>query len=552
MAVFVLEDVTYWYPMSREPALRRINLAINQGELLLVLGRSGSGKSSLARLLAGLIPRFYGGRLEGKALFHGKDLTQVDPRTFARSVGIVFQDPERQLLATSVEWEIALGLENLVLHQQEILRRVAETVEFFELDPFEGQLTPSLSGGYKQKLVLASVMAMGPQVLILDEPTSQLSPREAEELLGFVERLNREMGCTVVLIEQRVERCFHLADRVAFMEKGGIAAWGNPQQMATWIARNCPEFAPPVARFFVSLGIEPAPLTISQGRKVLAELVEKGQVTWRHSNSESCPAKPGKGMCLARLEHVWFAYHGGPAVLKDCNFQVYEGEFTAIVGENAAGKTTLLKNLVGRLKPTRGRGLIMGKDTRSMRVANLAEGVAHLSQDPSPYIFQNTVENELKFTLSSIGLRDDGVVNEVLTRLGLTHCRLANPRELSSGERQRVALASLLVGKPRLLVLDEPTRGLDPCLKHELGQVLKAIAAEGGAVVLVTHDVEFAAEHAQSAALMHRGRIVCQGDVREVLGKSMFYCPQIPRLLKGYCDDAITLREAMNSVARRW
>jgi len=559
LSLFKIQNLTYYYPESDSPALRNINLSVEDGELLLVVGGSGSGKSTLARVLAGLIPDYYGGKIGGKVFFQGKELAEFGRRALSTHVGIVFQDPEKQLVMTSVEAEIAFGLENLGLPQEEMFRRVAEVMSFLNLSPVKNEFTANLSGGQKQKVALASVLAMQPRVLILDEPTSQLDPVAADEFFYLIERLNKEMGYTVVLIEQRLERCFHLADRIVVMEKGEILCEGPVGEVALWEAENSLPFIPPVARFFASLRVPSVPVTVKEGRQELKKLLP---ASLKNSHAAEVSAASGGNCCpgarcskkekcegtLVEVKDVWFTYPNGTEALKGVGLEVKQGEFVVIMGENAAGKTTLLKHLVGLLKPARGSVVVMGKDTRKVSLTELAGEVGYLSQNPDDYLFQDTVEEELLFTLHNLGLEDDGVVDEVLDKLGIACYRNLNPRDLSSGERQRVALASVLVARPKLLVLDEPTRGIDYRLKKELGGFLQELAEEGVAVVVVTHDVEFAAEYSQRVLMMFDGRIVCDGPKAKVLGESLFYAPQMTRLFKDYVDRVLTVEEGITKI----
>lgn len=543
MPLFEVQNLTYYYPETETPALKNINLRLEEGELVLVVGGSGSGKSSLVRALAGLIPDFYGGKIGGKIYFQGRDLRSWDRRRLRSQVGLVFQDPEKQLVMTTVEAEVAFGLENLGLPPPEMSRRVAEVMSYFNLSPWQKEFIGSISGGQKQKVALASVLAMQPEVLLLDEPTSQLDPVAAEEFFSLVEQLNKEMGYTVVLIEQRLERCLHLADRLILMERGEILQDGPVEEVIRWQARNGYPFLPPVAQFFASLAHPSIPLTVKAGRQELRKL-------------EVCPPgpeRPGslkgvKGPAVVEMKEVWFAYPGGKEALKGINLRINAGEFVAIMGENAAGKSTLLKHMAGLLKPGRGRVTVWGKDTRSTPIAQIAREVGYLPQNPEDYLFQDTVEEELRFTLKNFGLKDDGRMEAVLERLNLSGCRQVNPRDLSSGERERVALAAILVARPRLLLLDEPTRGLDFRLKAELGRLLSRLTGEGVTVVTVTHDVEWVAEYAERVILMYDGRIVSEGPKAEVLSDSLCYSPQMARLFRGWARGVLTVREGLERV----
>ena len=547
MPIFKVENLTYYYPGTKEPALRGINLEIKDGEFILIAGGSGSGKSTLARVLAGLIPDFYGGRLGGKVFFAGKEIKTMDRRKLAREVGMVFQDPEKQIVQTSVEAEIAFGLENLGLPGNEMARRVAETCSFMNLSPLKDAFTANLSGGQKQKLALASVLAMQPRVLVLDEPTSQLDPVSAEEILNLVKRLNEEMGFTVILVEQRMERCFHLADRVLLIEEGEIVCAGDAREVARRAVQRDRPFIPPVARFFAAFNTSWIPVTVKEGRELLRA----------HLNPKNINAKPAVP-CLKKfstvkdrernnaisLKNVWFTYPDGCAALKDINLDIKEGDFTAVLGENGAGKSTLLKLVAGLLKPGRGKVYVQGKDTGKNGYKEIRKFMAYLSQNPNDYLFQETVEDELRFTLNNFGLKEENLLEDVIRKLHLERYRRRNPRDLSSGERQRVALASVLVTGPGLLILDEPTRGIDVRLKAELGKFLQEEAAAGKTVVVVTHDVEFASEFADHIVMMFAGRIVSAGEKHAVLGKSIFYAPQISKMCRGLFEGVLTFAEA--------
>jgi len=561
LPIFEIKNLIYYYPDIDKPALNNINLTVEEGEFLLVAGGSGSGKSSLARALAGLIPDFYGGKFGGKVLFQGRNLRDIDRRSLTRDVGIVFQDPEKQLVMTSVEAEIAFGLENLGLPQEEMFRRAAEVMSFLDLSAVKDEFTGNLSGGQKQRLALASVLAMQPKVLVLDEPTSQLDPVAAEELLNLVKRLNEEMGLTIILIEQRLERCFHVADRLIIMERGEILKDGPADEVARWEVEKSIPFITPVAKFFASLGASSIPLTVKEGRKALKPYYAMPGSRARGNRTTPVPlpnkrdlkvrGKPGqenRENTLVELKNVWFTYPGGREALRNVSCRIEQKEFVVILGENAAGKSTLLKHMAGLLKPGRGSISVMGRDTGKTPLAELARYVGYLSQNPNDCLFQDTVEEELLFTLKNFGLSDFGRIEYLLEKLNLSHYRTANPRDLSSGERQRVALAAVLAAGPQLLLLDEPTRGIDYRLKNELGDMLSELREEGVTIIMVTHDIEFAAEYADRVILMFDGRIVSEGSKREVLGGSVFYSPQMSRLFRGTVDGILTVAEAVEEM----
>jgi energy-coupling factor transporter ATP-binding protein EcfA2 len=471
LALLEIQNIKYYYPGSTKSSLNSIDLKIREGEFLLVVGGSGSGKSSLARVIAGLIPEFYGGRLDGKLFFQEEKLKGDDRQILNSHVGIVFQDPEKQLVMTSVEAEIAFGLENLGLNQQEMFRRVAEVMSFLNLTSLRDKFTANLSGGEKQKVALASVVAMQPRILVLDEPTSQLDPVAAGEFLDLVEFLNKELGYTVVLIEQRLERCFHLADRIVVMEQGEIICDGTPGDAARWQLAHQLPFIPPVAKLFASVNSSVVPLTVRDGRRELHKYLPT--VSLQEIPERKVKLTPvNEEHTVLAANNIWYSYPGGREVVRGQSLCVKEGEFVVILGANGSGKTTLLKLLTGILKPDRGSVQLLGQDTRNLSLTELGRKVGYLSQNPNDYLFQDTVEDELMFTLNNFQLPDNGICEEILKKLNLYDLRQANPRDLSSGERQRVALASILVAGPRLLLLDEPTRGIDYRLKAELADSL--------------------------------------------------------------------------------
>ena len=559
MSLFQCQDLIYYYPDRKKPALNQINLQIEEGEFLLLIGGSGSGKSSLARVLAGLIPEFYGGRFGGQVYFQNRNLKEFKRRNLVQEIGIVFQDPEKQLVMAGVEAEVAFGLENLGLPPREMLRRVAEVMSFMDLEGVKQEFTAQLSGGLKQKLALASVLAMYPRVLILDEPTSQLDPVAAEAFFNLIKQLNEEIGLTIVLIEQRLERCFHLADRILLLEDGQIRYNGSPEKYSGWAnARKIP-LVPPVGNLLAQLGFSTVPLTIKKARQLLQanyNLREPSPLSTRYNPLPVVPVKANFKDGLT-LKKVWFTYPRGKEALRDINLQISTGELVAILGANGAGKTTLLKVAVGLLSPGRGQVLVPETerlDGRKKSKKNLGKRngllysgiVAYLAQNPNDYLFHDTVEEELLFSLKNFQLEDQGRIEAVLNNLDLKKYRETNPRDLSSGERQRVALASLLVTQPRFLLLDEPTRGMDYGLKREMGRILTELVKQGLSVLVVTHDVEFAALYASRVIMMFDGQIISDGPVGEVLGQSFFYTTQIGKMCRGLVDGILTLPQALD------
>jgi energy-coupling factor transporter ATP-binding protein EcfA2 len=398
-----------------------------------------------------------------------------------------------------------------------------------------------LSGGEKQKVAIASVLALHPEILVLDEPTSELDPNSAEEVLLTLERLNGELGITVILVEQRLDRVVQHVDRVLILDKGTMVADGPVRDV---LAQGYDRLTgigigiPPIIRLTHELhkmGIDMAeiPLTVKEGRISLGEVLKKaaGHKVESNENRKGC-LRP-----VVEVEKLWYAYPEGNTALRGVSLRIGEGEFVAIMGRNASGKTTLLKHFNGLLKPTRGNVLVDGVNTGEATVAQLARKVGFLFQNPNDHLFADTVEEEIGFTVENLGFERKQIgsrVDEMLRRFNLEGYRRQYPRALSGGEKQRVALASVIAAEPKVLVLDEPTRGMDHRLKTELMDFLHEYSAQGNTVILVTHDVEIVAEYAERVVLLSEGNIVVDGHKQDVLSRALLFSPQINRLVQAF------------------
>jgi len=548
-----IRELNFTYNGTERPALNKINLTIEDGHFVLLTGASGGGKSTLCRVFNGLVPHFYGVKISGKAEVQGMDILKTPPKELATKVGMVFQDPENQLVTTDVEREIAFGLENLGYPKNLIARRIEEALDTAGIAHLRFARNNELSGGEKQKVAIASVLALHPEILVLDEPTSELDPQSAEEVLRLLERLNDELGLTVILIEQRLDRVVHLVDRMLVMGGGEILADGRPAEVMNGNIAGLGIGLPPVIRLMRELkshnaALNGLPLTVKDARLRLQKVLQNVKT--------SAFADAGASLePVLNIDKVWFAY-GERAVLKNINLNIGRGEFIAVMGRNASGKTTLVKQLNGLLKPTKGRVRLGGVDTRKSTAADLSRRVGYVFQNPNDHLFADTVEDEIAFSLRNRGVDETKITKAVegmLEEFELGRYRKSYPRNLSGGEKQRVALASVLVGQPEVIVLDEPTRGMDYVLKKKLVSYLDDYRRKGNTVIMVSHDVETIAECAERVVLLSEGRVVVEGNKREVLAKALLFSPQINRLaqaLSGYgvADTTLTVGEMLEQI----
>jgi energy-coupling factor transporter ATP-binding protein EcfA2 len=519
-----LDGVSYTYPSARGRALHDVSLALGEGEMVVLAGGSGSGKSTLLRAACGLAPHFFGGTLAGHVRVWGRDTRDEGPGQLADAVTLVLQDPEAQTVMNGVRAEIELPLESRGMRGAALARTVEETALALGIADLLERPVRTLSGGELQRVALAAALAARPGLLLLDEPTSQLDPVAAEELLAQLRRLNEDHGTTVVLAEQRLERCLAAADRVIALEHGRVACDSTGAGFVRWAARLCPELVPPAARMMSLAGLDPLPVTVKQARSLLrtagvapigAAPVEKerGSPTRPRLRRRKAPT------AALALQGVWVEWDDGSGgtvtALRGLDLELHRGETVALLGRNGAGKSTLLRVAAGIVQPARG--------------AARAEGdVALLVQTPSDYLLHDRVVEELA----------PDVAGAALGELGLDHLAEADPRDLSGGERQRLALGVVLGGRgigagvpPAVVALDEPTRGMDQQRKRELAERIQALADQDAAVIVATHDVEFAARVARRCVLLGAGRVVADGSTTEVLAGGRYFTTEVARVL---------------------
>jgi energy-coupling factor transporter ATP-binding protein EcfA2 len=538
------ERLTYRYPGAESTILQDLSLEVGEGEFLLVMGPSGAGKSTLLRCLNGLVPHFYGGTISGEVRVDGRDPVTLGPRGMADIVGFVLQDPEAQFVVDRVEDELAFALENQGVPPLVMRKRVEEALDQINIAHLRHRSVSTLSGGERQRVAIAAVMTLQPRVLVLDEPTSQLDPQAAEEVLDTLVRLNQDLGLTIILSEHRLERVVQYVDRILYLSGNGQPPiLDEPRQVLSQV-----ELTPPLVTLAKALGWMPIPLTIKEGRrfarKALAHLPQERPQERVAALQSPNPRSP----VSISVKGLGFSYNGHPA-LQDLSLDIHQGEFVALMGRNGAGKTTLLKQLVGLLTPDQGQVQLAapesGKpiDTRKAPVEQIIKHVGYVPQNPNALLFNDTVSQELDFTRRGHGL-PPGNYDALLGALGLTEHAGHYPRDLSVGERQRVALASILVAEPQVLLLDEPTRGLDYQQKAALVAFLQHERARGRTIIMATHDVELVANCADRVILLGDGQIVVDGPARQVMSESLVFASQINKLFRD--PTLLTVEDALD------
>ena len=534
MAAFAIEHLTFAYPKAASPALDNVSFSVREGEFFLLCGVSGGGKSTLLRHLKSVLTPY--GTRSGQVLLDGKPLETWAARTQAQRIGFVLQQPDDQLVTDKVWHELAFGLESLGTGAQTMRLRVGEMASFFGIQTWFDRSVDTLSGGQKQLLNLASVMAMHPDVLVLDEPTGQLDPIAAAEFLHTVQRLNRELGVTVILSEHRLEDALPMADRTAVLEQGRLTALGTPDEVArALLERGSPFFAamPTPVRVWGGVGAPgKCPLDIRAGRALLETLRPSPlPATDTPADSDGAP--------LLQLRECWFRYdREGADVLKGLSLTVRAGELLAIVGGNGAGKSTALAVLAGQRRPYRGK------------VLQKAKRIAALCQEPRAMFVKDTVRADLEDALRTLSLpaaEQQPRMDAAVAAMALSPLLERHPFDLSGGEQQRAAIAKLLLARPDVLLLDEPTKGMDAAFRASFGALLRALCEQGTAVVLVSHDIEFCAAYADRAALLFDGQILSEGRTRAFFAGNHFYTTAANRMARPWLPDAILCREVIEA-----
>ncbi len=511
-------NVSITYSGASSPVLRGVTLHVPEGELCLVIGATGSGKSSLLGAVNGLVPHFTGGRLSGSVTVAGRNTRDHPPRELADVVGVVGQNPSASFLADTVEDELAYTMESLGLAADVMRRRVEDTLDLLGLVALRDRAVATLSGGEAQRVAIGAVLTAHPQILVLDEPTSALDPAAAEDVLAALQRLVHDLGMTVLLAEHRLERVVQHADSVVWLPGDGTAVRGTPAQ----IMAHSP-ITPPIVSLGRELAWTPLPLTVRDARIPGRRL--------REVLPPEPPTDPPRipGAILAETRALTVRY-GGVLALRRAGFVAREGEIVAVMGRNGAGKSSLLAALTGLLKPAEGQVRIAGRDPRELRGRELTSHVGLVPQQPGDLLYAETVHAECA-AADRDARAPRGTAGGLLHRIAGALDLDLHPRDLSEGQRLALALAVVLTSAPPLVLLDEPTRGLDYPAKERLVHTLVGLAGAGHAVVLATHDVELAAEVSTRTVVLAGGEIVADGPSRQVVTQSPVFAPQIAKVL---------------------
>ena len=540
MALFEIGNLTFSYAASgTRKALENVSLRVEQGEYIVLCGTSGSGKTTLLRHLKSVLTP--AGKRSGSITFQGVPLEQVSPGEQAAKIGYVMQNPDDQIVTDKVWHELAFGLESLGCDQKTMRARVAEMACYFGIQDWFHRDVASLSGGQKQLLNLASIMAMHPQVLILDEPTSQLDPIAASDFLNTVRKINLELGTTVIITEHRLEDIFPYADRAVVMEGGHIIGSDTPRNIGKNLwerkSRMFAAMPTPVRVFYGSGSGGECPLTVREGRSWLSRSFPDGAAV---------NALPGHSLPeeleqpAIALKELWFRYEkDSPDVLRGVSAEIAAGSIHAIVGGNGAGKSTTLKAICGICRPYRGKVKLFGQPIGKYKSTQLFHGMlAMLPQDPKSLFVANTVREELAEMTG-----DTQRQQQIGELCQITHLLDSHPYDLSGGEQQRAALAKVLLTEPRLLLLDEPTKGIDSIFKEELARILCRLKEQGVTTLMVSHDVEFCARYADAVSMFFDGQILTTDTPRRFFGNNSFYTTAANRMSRHVFSMAVTAED---------
>jgi len=542
--IIVISDLSYRYPASDQLVLKEINLQVRRGEFIGIVGPTGSGKTTLCLALNGVVPHFYGGEFFGSITVAGLDTVQNPSYELAQHVGMVFQDPEIQLTAPTVAAEIAFALENVSTPAEEIMQRIPAALKALRLEGMEGRHPHQLSGGQKQRLAIASALALQPEVLVLDEPTSQLDPVGADEVFSVVRELNRTHGVTIILVSHASEEVAEYTDRVVLLANGQILAGAPPRQFFQNVSLlrehdvRLPDVTETFDRIFRQTSPRPElPVTLEDALTGFAELHTRPALP-ATIDSDGAALSEG-GEVVLQTRDLYFRYENGTEAIRGINLDIRRGEYAAIVGQNGAGKSTLVRHFMHLLTATRGSVNVLGKDVNTYAVSELAQQIGFISQNPDNQIFSDTVEREVAFAL--VNLRFDKAevkarVGEALHEMNLEWAADRHPLTLSKGDRSRIVIAAILAMRPEILIFDEPTTGQDYRGARAILDLTRLLHRAGRTLIVITHHLYLLPGYAQRLVVMGQGQVLLDAPLREAfyqtakLRETYLYPPQVVQL----------------------
>ncbi len=548
MAIIEIKNLTYQYALAAHPSQHNISLKVAAGDFIVLAGQSGSGKTTL---LTQLKPELWpAGQRSGEILFDGQPISAATPTVSAQRIGMVFQNPDDQLVMDNVISELAFSLENVGVKSADCQKRIAEMVSFLGMQDLLYESVQHLSGGQKQLVNLAAVLILQPQVLLLDEPTAQLDPIATKDFVDLLARVHDELGMTVIMSEHHLDDALPLANRLWVIDDGRLIHDGTVQDglKQLWAVPKLKQFVPDVPYVYLNNGFADRqlatalPLTVAAGRKL------SRQPAFQFAEQAIFQTPPGPKAVL-QVNHATFEYEkNGVAILDDLNLTVHENEWLAVIGKNGTGKTTLLKTLMGLLPLRRGRISILGKKLVKWHQVDLFSQVGYLAQDPGNYFSYDSVREELVQRANQLGLANpEDAAEKMLAELALTKIADQNPHDTSGGQQQLIALGIVLMANPRILLLDEPTKGLDPLRRLKLGQLLARLRDERGLVIIMaSHDMSFSARFANQCALLFDGQIVAKDEPHQFFASNFFYTTAVNRMLRGQLPKIINREEAVN------
>lgn len=546
-----INDVTWTYRKTETPAITNLNIEIKPSEIIFITGPAGAGKTTLCRFINSLIPHFYTGKLEGKVVVRGMDTAEYPPEILCGHVGLIFDNPSNQLFNLTVYDEIAFGPENLCIPPDKIREIVADALKFCRLETYVDKTPHHLSGGEQQACALASIMAMRPQIYVLDEPTANLDPYGTELVFDRVEDLFRTEKKTGIIVEHKLEQISKLADRMIVLDQGKIILEGKPREVMQSVDKlsQLGLKVPQVTLLAYNLqkkgiNLQNLPTSLEEGIKTFSGLLDQGRLEVTDKNAdqlgENIVEKTSNGKeVLIDCQDIWYTYPDGTEALKGVNLKIHKGDFLGLIGKNGSGKTTLAKIIKGLYSPTKGKVLVSGADLFEKTGIDRAKTVGYVFQNPDDQIFSKTIRDEIGYGLKFLKISkdaEDKLINKAATMMELQDHLDKNPFDVSQGLRQRVAIASVLVFEPEIFIIDEPTTGQDFARSKIIMDMVRALHGIGKTIIIVTHDMELIAEYAKRLVVMKSGKMLLDGSTRNVfsqpkmLQESSIKPPQITSL----------------------